>query len=328
MDFWNFIVKRFVQGVIVLLSAITIVFLLRSVTPGNPVDLMVGFDASQEVRNAVARDLGLNQPIYIQYLNYLSTLLTGDLGYSYISGTPVRARLLDRLPASIELALAAFVIAVTISIPLGIISATRRQEPADYIATLFSLVGISTPNFWLGIMLVLIASVQFNVFPTSQRPIGFGPAVMLLFDGKTSGIVTWLSHIVLPAVTLGTYFTALLMRLTRNGMIDELGKNYVPTLRSKGLPKTLILYKHVLRNTLIPIITVMGLQLGTLIGGAVVVEAVFAWPGLGTLIINAVNTRDWPLIQGSLILVGTSFIIINFVVDALYTYINPQVDYQ
>lgn len=328
MNFWNFLLKRFVQGVIVLFSAITIVFLLRAVTPGNPVDLMVGFDASQEVRDAVARDLGLHQPIYIQYLNYVGDLLAGDFGYSYISGTSVRARLLDRLPASIELAVAAFVIAVTISIPLGIISATRRQEPADYLATMLSLVGISTPNFWLGIMLVLVASVQFNLFPTSQRPIGLLPAVMLLFDGNTSGIVTWVSHIVLPAVTLGTYFTALLMRLTRNGMIDELGKNYVPTLRSKGLPKTLILYKHVLRNTLIPIVTVMGLQLGTLIGGAVVVEAVFAWPGLGTLIINAVNTRDWPLIQGSLILVGTSFIIINFVVDTLYAYINPQVKYQ
>lgn len=328
MDFWNFFAKRIVQGVIVLFTAITIVFLLRSVTPGNPVDLMVGFDASQEVRDAVARDLGLNQPIYVQFLNYLQGLLTGDLGYSYISGTSVRARLLDRLPASIELAVAAFVIAVTISIPLGIISATKRQEPADYLATMLSLVGISTPNFWLGIMLVLVASVQFNLFPTSQRPIGLLPAITLLFDGNTNGIVTWISHIVLPAVTLGTYFTALLMRLTRNGMIDELGKNYVPALRSKGLPQTLILYKHVLRNTLIPIVTVMGLQLGTLIGGAVVVEAVFAWPGLGTLIINAVNTRDWPLIQGALIFVGTSFIIINFVVDTLYAYINPQVKYQ
>lgn len=328
MDFWNFLVKRFVQGILVLFSAITIVFMLRSITPGDPVDLMVGFDASEEVRQEVARDLGLNQPIYVQYVNYVFDLMTGDFGYSYISGTSVKMQILDRLPASIELAVVAFLLAVSISIPLGIISATRRHEPADYLATVFSLVGVSTPNFWLGIMLVLVASVQLDLFPTSQRPIGLVPAISLLFDGNSSGIVTWAHHIILPAVTLGTYFTALLMRLTRNGMIEELGKNYVPTLRSKGLPRTLILYKHVLRNTLIPIVTVMGLQLGTLIGGAVVVEAVFAWPGLGTLIINAVNTRDWPLIQGALVLVGTSFVFINFVVDTLYVYINPQVEYQ
>jgi peptide/nickel transport system permease protein len=215
---------------------------------------------------------------------------------------------------------------VIISIPLGVVSATRRHEPADYAATSFSLVGISTPNFWLGIMLVLVLSVQFGLFPTSRRGIGLLPALeMLVTQFQISGLVTWLSHITLPAITLGTYFTALITRLTRSGMLDELGKPYVRSSRAKGLPETLVRYKHALRNTLIPVITVLGLQLGTLIGGAVITEAVFAWPGLGTLLINAITARDWPLIQGSLIVIGTGFVVINIFVDALYAYINPQV---
>ncbi|MEM4782207.1 MAG: ABC transporter permease, partial [Halalkalicoccus sp.] len=277
-------------------------------------------------REAIAEDLGLNDPIHVQYLDYIAGLLQGDMGYSYISGTEASVRVFARLPATVELAVAATIVAVVIAIPLGVVSATRRHQPADYGATFFSLIGISTPNFWLGIMLILVVSVQLGWLPTSSRPIGLGPAIELaIVDGRFEGLWVWLRHMILPSIALGTYFTALITRLTRSGMVDELGKDYVDATRAKGLPETLVRYKHVLRNTLIPIITVLGLQLGTLIGGAVITEAVFSWPGLGTLLIDAIRVRDWPIIQGSLIVIGVGFVLINMIVDVLYAYVNPRV---
>ncbi|KTG09503.1 peptide ABC transporter permease [Haloprofundus marisrubri] len=328
MSFARFIIKRSLQGIFVVWGVVTVVFLLRFSTPGDPITFIAPLDASPELRQRIAEELGLNQPLYVQYFDYLTGLLTGDMGYSYISGTEAATRIFARVPATVELAVAATVVAIVISIPLGVISATRRHEPADYAATTFSLAGISTPNFWLGIMLVLVFAVQLNFLPTSRRPVGIVQAVeVLVLSGNYAGIVLWLQHITLPAITLGTYFTALVTRLTRSGMLDELGKSYVDAARAKGLPETLVRYKHALRNTLIPVITVLGLQLGTLIGGAVITEAVFAWPGLGTLVINSINTRDWPLIQGCLIVIGSSFVFVNIAVDALYAYVNPQVVY-
>ncbi|WP_273836810.1 ABC transporter permease [Halococcus sp. PRR34] len=322
----RFLLKRTLQGVFVIWGVVTVVFLLRFVTPGNPITFVAPLDASQALREQIAVELGLNRPIYVQYIDYLLNLLQGDMGYSYISGTAASTRIFNRLPATLELAIASSIVAVVLSIPLGVISATHRHQPADYGATTFSLVGISTPNFWLGIMLVLVLAVQFGLFPTSRRVVGLLPAIEMLFsEGSFDGLVTWLAHITLPAITLGTYFTALITRLTRSGMLDELGKTYIRASRAKGLPETLVRYKHALRNTLIPVITVVGLQLGTLIGGAVITEAVFAWPGLGTLVINAINARDWPMIQGSLIVIGAGFVIVNLLVDALYASLNPQV---
>jgi peptide/nickel transport system permease protein len=213
---------------------------------------------------------------------------------------------------------------------------------------MFSLTGISTPNFWLGIMLVLVLAVQFNLFKTSGRGVGFGDVVTTLVyvswqgglptQGGTliaqfpldvgafgTALVGWLSYITLPAITLGTYFTALITRLTRSGMLEELGQSYVQATRAKGLPETLVRYKHVLRNTLVPVITVLGLQLGSLIGGAVITESVFAWPGLGTLVIRSINLRDWPMLQGSLIVIALGFVVVNILVDTLYAYLDPQV---
>ena len=326
MSMGRFLLKRSLQGVFVIWGVVTVVFLLRFVTPGNPITFIAPLDAGPEVKENIARELGLHKPLYVQYFEYLVGLVQGDMGYSYIQGTAARSRIFNRLPATLELAIAASIVAVVISIPLGVVSATRRHDPADYAATTFSLVGISTPNFWLGIMLVLVLAVGLGLFPTSRRPIGFLPAMeMLVTNLNPDGLVTWLWHITLPAVTLGTYFTALITRLTRSGMLDELGKTYVRASRAKGLPETLVRYKHVLRNTLIPVVTVLGLQMGTLIGGAVITEAVFNWPGLGTLVIEAINDRDWVLIQGSLVVIGAGFVIVNILVDATYAYINPQV---
>ena len=337
MALGRFLLKRGIQGVLVVWGVVTAVFLLRFITPGNPVTFVAPLDASAELRAQIAAELGLDQPLYVQYAEYILGLLQGNMGFSYLRGTEASTVVFARVPATVELAVAATVVAVVIAIPLGVISATRRREPADYGATLFSLVGISTPNFWLGIMLILVLSVQFDLFPTSRRPIGFVEtfAFLVTFENGVSapmnvaafldGLRMWLWHIALPAVTLGTYFTALITRLTRSGMIEELGQPYVRAARAKGLPESLIQYKHALQNTLIPIVTVLGLQLGTLIGGAVITESVFSWPGLGTLVINSINVRDWPLIQGSLIVIGTGFVLINIFVDALYAYLNPRV---
>jgi peptide/nickel transport system permease protein len=329
MALGRFLLKRSLQGVFVVWGVITVVFGLRFVTPGSAINAIAPLDASQETRRAIAADLGLDQPLYVQYLQYIGDLLRGDMGFSYIKGQDAATLVFSKLPATLELAIAATIVAIVLSIPLGVISATRRNEPVDYGATLFSLGGISTPNFWLGIMLVLVLSVQFDVFKTSGRGVDVGDVVASIWTGDPflDTLIAWLTFITLPAITLGTYFTALITRLTRSGMLDQLGRSYVRAARAKGLPETLVRYKHALRNTLIPVITVLGLQLGSLIGGAVITEAVFAWPGLGTLVIQSINLRDWPALQGSLIVIGAGFVLVNILVDTLYAYVNPQVVY-
>jgi peptide/nickel transport system permease protein len=331
MGYGRFLFKRTLQGAFVVWGVVTVVFMLRFVTPGSPITFIAPLDASAQLRQQIAERLGLNEPLYVQYGDYLWEILHLDMGRSYISGTSVSGQVFSRLPVSLELAVAATLVAVVLSIPLGVVSATHRHEPADYAATTFSLLGISTPNFWLGLMLVLVFAVGLGIFPTSGiahiggQPVLFYDAVTHLLNGEPRWFVAWLSHLALPALTLGTYFTALVTRLTRSGMLDELGKSYVRALRAKGLPETLVRYRHALKNTLIPVITVLGLQLGTLIGGAVITEAVFAWPGLGSLLINAIHARDWLMIQGCLIVISAGFVVVNVAVDALYAYVNPEV---
>jgi peptide/nickel transport system permease protein len=329
MSFGQFLVKRVLQGLFVVWGVITVVFLLRFVTPGSVVNVVAPLDATPETRAAIAAELGLNQPLHIQYATYLFDLLRGDMGFSYVKGIKVTTLVFTKLPATIELAVAATVLAIVLSIPLGVISATRRNEPVDYGATLFSLGGISTPNFWLGIMMILLLAVHFDIFHTSGRGVDIGDVVLSTVGPEPfiATLIGWLSYITLPSISLGTYFMALITRLTRSGMLDQLGQSYVRAARAKGLPETLVRYKHALRNTLVPVVTVLGLQLGTLIGGAVITEAVFDWPGLGTLVIQSINLRDWPALQGSLIVIGTSFVIVNIAVDALYAYLDPRVAY-
>ncbi|OTF08576.1 ABC transporter permease [Halorubrum sp. SD612] len=327
MSLGRFALKRSLQGIGVVWGVVTVVFALRFVTPGSPINAVAPLDASQETRQAIAAELGLDQPLYVQYGQYVFELLQGDMGRSYIRGQEVTTLVFERLPATVELAVAASVVAIALAIPLGVISATRRNEPVDYGATLLSLGGISTPNFWLGIMLILIFAVEFNIFNTSGRGVDVGDVALSVINAEpfVGTLLTWLAYITLPAIALGTYFMALITRLTRSGMLDELSKGYVQAARAKGLPRTLIRYKHALRNTLIPVITVLGLQLGTLIGGAVITEAVFSWPGLGTLVIESINQRDWPALQGSLIVIGTSFVLVNILVDVVYAYLDPEV---
>ena len=321
-------VRRTLHGLVVVWLALTIIFSLRHITPGSAVNAIVPPEASPATRQAIIDDLGLNDPVHEQYIEYLGDLiLNQSLGYSYINRIAIGDLIAVRLPATVELAVAAMIIAITLAIPLGIASALRRHESVDYLATLFSLLGISTPNFWLGLMLALLFAVQFDIFPTSGRELGIVRALeMLVFRLNPNGIVDWLAYITLPAITLGTYFTALITRLTRSEMLEELGASYVRVLEAKGLPETLVTFKHILRNSLIPVVTVIGLQLGALINGSVVVEVVFDYPGMGQLYIQSITQRDWPLIQGLLIFVAVGWVVINIAVDLLYTVIDPRVE--
>ena len=322
----KFLLRRTLQAVFVVWGVVTIMFGLRAVSPGDPATLMLGEGATAETIARVRAQEGLDQPIYVQYLEYVQGLLVGDFGYSWRSNREVEMMVIERIPATLELAIAATVVALVIAIPLGVVSATRRNQPSDYGATLFSLLGISTPNFWLGLMLILLFGVWIGVLPTGRRPVGLGEAIWTLVAfGSVGDLLTWLRHITLPALTLGTYFTALITRLTRSGMVDELGKPYVTATRAKGLPGVLVRYKHVLRNTMIPILTVLGLQMGTLMGGAVITETVFNWPGLGLRLIDALDARDWPLMQGIIVFIAVAFVTINIGVDALYSALDPRV---
>lgn len=309
-----FIAKRLVQGVLVVWGVVTTVFLLRFLSPTNPAVLIAPEDATAETIRQIEEELGLNEPILVQYADFLIRAVQGDLGFSYASNTAVTGRVLGSLGATLELAFASLLFAIVISIPLGILSAKHRGSKIDYGSNLLSLGGLSTPNFWLAIMMVLVVSVQLGVLPTSGRP--FGP---------TENVTSWVAHMILPTIALGTYFMALLFRMTRNGVIEESGKEYVTAARGKGLPEPLIMYRYILQNSLAPVVTVAGLQLGVLIGGSVVVEAVFAWPGLGSMFIRALNSADWPIIQGVLIVVGVGYVAINIVVDIINAQLNPQV---
>ncbi len=325
MGFGKFLARRILQGVFVVWGVVTVVFFLRFLTPGDPTATLLPPDAGEAVRQRLREQLGLDQPVHIQYIDYLTDIAMLDFGLSMREGRPVGELILVRLPATLELAIAATIVAVVIAIPLGVISARRRHEPADHGATLFSLVGISTPNFWLGIVLIMFIAVRVGFLPVGGRSVNLTQVVTMLADGQPQYLGRWLGQLILPSIALGTYFTALITRLTRSGMLEELGKAYVKACRAKGLPEALVLYKHVLRNTLIPIVTVLGLQLGTLIGGAVITEEVFAWPGLGSFLIRRITLRDWTAIQGTIIVIGIGFVIINILVDSTYAYLDPRV---
>ncbi|MGE3512058.1 MAG: ABC transporter permease [Vicinamibacterales bacterium] len=303
----RFVLRRLMLTVPVLLGVATLVFGLIHLVPGDPVQVMLGDAAAPEDVTRLRQRLGLDRPILVQYAAFLRGVSVGDLGVSLRTDEPVLAAILDRLPATVELAAAALLVAIGAAIPLGILAAVRRGTAIDYGATLLALVGVSIPNFWLGPLLALTFSIALGWFPVSGRGT--------------------LAHLVLPALTLAAPLTAVLARITRASVIEELREPYVLAARSRGLPRRLVL-RHALRNSLGPVVTVLGLQCGSVLTGAVITETIFAWPGVGRLLVQSIGFRDYPLVQGCILLIAVTYVTVNLVVDIVYGLLDPRIRYE
>jgi peptide/nickel transport system permease protein len=310
-----FALRRIGHAAVALTGVTILVFLLIHLVPGDPVQEIAGHDAPPDVVARIRTELGLDRPLHLQYLAYVGHLVRGDLGRSLHSRRPVSREILDRLPATVELALAAITVAATLGIPLGVVSAVYRHSAFDYLAVTFALIGLSMPIFWTGIMLIWLFAAELRWLPVSGRvgPIWSGPDA-------------W-KHLVLPALTLSGTSLAMISRLTRSSMLEVIRQDFITTARAKGLPERAVIYRHALRNALLPVVTYVGLEVGFLMGGAVVTESVFAWPGLGRFVLQSIANRDYPVIQGVVLFLAVCFVMINLVVDLLYAVLDPRVQY-
>ncbi len=303
-----YVARRALQSLLVVLGVSLVVFLLARLAPGDPVSLMLAETASPDQIEAARDHYGLDEPLPYQYWLFLSRAVRGDFGESLYYKQPALGVVIDAFPETIKLAVAAFALAIAVAIPLGVVAAIRRDTLWDYLAVGLSVIGQAAPSYWIGIVLILFLSVRLHLLPSSGN---FGPR-----------------YIILPAITLAALLMAVLTRLTRAGMLDVLGEDYVRTARAKGLRERGVIVRHALRNALIPLVTVMGLQLGSLLGGAVIVEQVFAWPGIGRLAVTAISSRDYPIIQTVVLLASTVFVGINLAVDLLYAFLDPRIRYR
>jgi ABC-type dipeptide/oligopeptide/nickel transport system permease component len=304
----NFLVRRLLLTIPVLLGVATLVFSLIHLIPGDPVQAMLGDSASPESVTELRSRLGLDRPLYVQYFSFLNGVAHGNLGSSLRTSEPVTTAIADRLPATFELAAAAMLVAVIIAIPLGVLAASQAGTAVDHVATTLALVGISMPNFWLGPLLAILFAVELGWLPVSGRGT--------------------LAQLVLPAVTLGAPLAAVLARTTRASVIDELRELYVIAARSRGVSRTRAVLKHAFRNSLIPIVTVLGLQLGAVLTGAVITETIFAWPGVGRLLIQSISFRDYPLVQGCILLIALTYVSMNLLTDLAYGFLDPRIRYE
>jgi peptide/nickel transport system permease protein len=303
-----YIRRRLIQSVVVVWGVTLLVFFLVRLAPGDPVTLLLAETATPEQIQEARIKWGLDQPIYVQYGVFLNKAIQGDLGDSLFFKQPAMKVLLERMPATLQLSAVALLFSLAVAIPVGMLSALKRDSFWDYFGTTLAMLGQAIPPYWLGIMLILIFSVQFGMFPTSGR-----------------GTV-W--HLVLPAITLGSVLMALITRLVRSGMLDVMSEDYVRTARAKGLRERTVIARHALRNILIPLVTVVGLQLGALFGGAVITESIFAWPGVGRLALQAINARDYPLVQASVLFISVVYVFLNLAVDLVYVYLDPRIRYE
>jgi ABC-type dipeptide/oligopeptide/nickel transport system permease component len=299
-----YLIRRGLQSILVLFGVSVVVFLILHLT-GDPALLLLPPDASAEDVERFREQMGFNDPVAVQYLRFIRGALRGDFGESLRHGEPAMALVLERLPATFELAGAGLLIAVCLAVPAGIVSAVRRNTPIDYFSTVVALLGQAMPTFWLGIMLILVFSVHLGWLPSSGR-----------------GDV---EHLILPAITLGLFTTARTTRLTRSSMLEVLGQDYIRTARAKGVGEPPVVWKHALRNASIPIVTIIGLELGGLLGGSVITETIFAWPGVGRLSVQAIFNRDYPVVQAAVFILATTFVVVNFLVDIMYTYLDPRI---
>ncbi|RZT16272.1 peptide/nickel transport system permease protein [Mycobacterium sp. BK558] len=309
----RFVARRVLYSLVVLVGVTVVVFALVHLVPGDPVRIALGTRYTPEAYDALRTASGLDRPIVSQFFGYVGSALTGDLGVSFRNGDPVTVTLLERLPATLSLGLAGIVIALAIALPAGTYSALREGRISDAIVRVTSQFGVSVPDFWMGILLIALFATTLGWLPTS----GYRP----LFDDPGG----WLRHIILPGLTVGVVAAAIMTRYVRAAVLEVAAMGYVRTARSKGLSPRVVTFRHTVRNALVPILTITGIQLATLLGGVIVVEVVFAWPGLGRLVYNAVAARDYPVIQGAVLLIAALFLAINLLVDVLYAVVDPRI---
>jgi peptide/nickel transport system permease protein len=328
------IIERVLLTIPIMIGVALLVFLFMRLTPGDPVDLMMGNagNVSEQEIETLTAELNLDQPLHIQLTNYIGDLAKGDLGESYTKNKSVSALVIETLPATVELALAATFVALIIGIPIGVYSAVKQNKLIDRVSMGGSFLGISMPPFWLGIVLILLFSVYLGWTPVKGR-VDFGvqfPTVTGLYvvdsilAGDWNGLKNVLLHLLLPAVTLGATMGAIIARVTRSSMIETLRSDYVTLARAKGVKEWRVIVIHGLRNGLIPVVTMIGLEIGVLLSGNMIVETVFGWPGLGRLAVDGIFSRDYPLVQGVVMFYAFVFVIANLFVDILYTYLNPK----
>jgi peptide/nickel transport system permease protein len=304
----RFLARRLVLTIPVLLGVATLVFSLIHLIPGDPAQAMLGEAAAQADVEALRQRLGLDRPLLEQYGVFLQGLAKGDLGTSLRTGQPVTDQIVERMPATFELAAAAMLVAIAFALPLGIIAAVRRGTAVDHAAMTVSLAGVSVPNFWLGPLLAIIFAVELGWLPVSGRG-------------------TW-AHLVLPAISLGAALAAILARMTRATMLEELREQYVMAARARGVSSVRAVLRHAFRNSLIPVVTLLGLQFGAVLTGAVITETIFAWPGIGRLLIQSIGFRDYPLVQGCILLIALTYVGVNLLTDMLYGVLDPRIRYE
>jgi peptide/nickel transport system permease protein len=316
MHVGQYIAKRLISSLQVLLVVSVLVFTLIRLVPGDPVVTMLGTDVSPKKVAELKALWGLDRPIYIQYGMWLSNVVRGDLGTSFRTDRKVLSSIVERLPVTLVLTVLSILISLVIAIPLGVLAALRQNSRMDYLAMTFSLLGVSIPNFWLGLLVLLLFSYYLRWFPTA--------GYVSIFDDVARGF----RYMVLPAVTLGSSLAAIVTRMTRSSVLDVIRQPYVTTARAKGLRELLVVFRHVLKNALIPVVTVSGLQFAYLLGGAIVIEEVFSIPGMGMLILTAISGRDYVMVQGAVLFIALFFIIINLLVDILYIFLDPRIEYR
>jgi peptide/nickel transport system permease protein len=309
----RYITRRLLEMLIVLFGVTVAVFLMLKLTPGDPATAILGVQATPAEVARVRQALGLDQPIYVQFGLWFANLLQGDLGLSYISKKPVLELITTRFPVTLELTIFAMLLAVIFGIPAGMISAARRYTPLDYTITSLSLFGVSMPAFWFAILLILLFSLYLGWLPAS----GYVP--------WRRGVWPHMKSMIMPSISLGLFLMGSLARFSRASMIETLVKDYIRTANAKGLARPVVLWRHALKNALIPTVTVLGIQFGALLGGAIITEQVFAFPGVGTMLLTAVNQRDFPVVQGLTLVIAVAFTLTNLVVDVLYTWLNPRI---
>jgi peptide/nickel transport system permease protein len=309
----SFIVRRVASLVPVLLIVSLMVFTIFRMIPGDPVDAFLGMEQDPQVRSTLRTQFGLDKPLPVQYLYWLNNILHGNLGKSLSVQKNVLQLLSEKIPNTIYLACSSIFVSILIAVPAGIVAATRRKKPEDYAAMTFALLGISIPGFWLGIMFILIFSLYLGWFPS----MGF----VSPFEDPLRSL--W--HLALPAFSLGWLQAAILTRLTRSSMLDVLGREYVRTARAQGHPEGRVVFRYALKNALIPVVTVVGLRLAALLGGTIVIEQIFSWPGVGLLLLQAIYARDYPLVQGAVLIIAVGFVLINLLVDIAYQLIDPRI---